>query len=211
MIKINSKTMAYITDELTEKLQDILRGLVDDDELTETQLSEFIETTRGNTITEMLSNITQTNEKFERLNKLADDLVKPDTREDKPETKKRKRNRSKTEYELYYEVETPKVMEQENCGRREARRIVAKQWKLLQDEKPKRGRGRPVGTTGASEYQIAIGAVAAHIFMINDGISKKEAREQARGYWTEYSGTETNVSEKAAGIIRCLTSINEGH
>ena len=202
--------MAYINDELTEKLQDILRGLVDD-ELTETQLSEFIETTRGNTITEMLSNITQTNEKFERLNELADDLVKPETREDKPETKKRKRTRSKTEYELYYEVETPKVMEQENCGRREARRIVAKQWKLLQDEKPKRGRGRPVGTTGASEYQIAIGAVAAHIFMINDdGISKKEAREQARGYWTEYSGTETNVSEKAAGIIRCLTNINEG-
>ena len=209
--------MAYITDELTGKLQDILRGLVDDDELTETQLSEFIETTRGNTITEMLSNITQTNEKFGRLNELADDLVKPDTREDKPETredkpetKKRKRTRSKTEYELYYEVETPKVMEQENCGRREARRIVAKQWKLLQDEKPKRGRGRPVGTTGASEYQIAIGAVAAHIFMINDGISKKEARKQARGYWTEYSGTETNVSEKAAGIIRCLTNINEG-
>lgn len=126
-----------------------------------------------------------------------------------PRTKKT-RTRPKTEYELFYERETPIIMEEDGVSRREARRIVKKMW-VEKQRATKRNRGRPVGTTGASEYQVAIGAIAAHIrtYTDEDGqeISKSRARELARGYWNKSSSKETDVSERANGIIRSIERI----
>ena len=125
-----------------------------------------------------------------------------------PRTKKT-RTRSKTEYELFYERETPIIMEEEGVSRREARRIVKKMWFELHPTN--HNRGRPVGTTGPSEYQVAIGAIAAHIrkYISEDGtlMSKSHARELARGYWNKSSSKETDVSERANRIIRSIERI----
>ena len=156
---------------------------------------------RNGTLTEQEADLLR-----EEQTEFADNI--PEIAPSTPRTKKT-RTRPKTEYELFYERETPIIMEEEGVSRSEARRIVKKMWVELHPTN--RNRGRPVGTTGASEYQVAIGAIAAHIrkYISEDGtvMSKSRARELARGYWNKSSSNDLDISERANNIIRSIERI----
>ena len=134
----------------------------------------------------------------------------------KKEKKMKIRTREKTPYELYYERQTPIIMEERGLSRREARRVVRKNWDIIQEEERenhKKKRGRPLGSTGPSEYQLAVGAIADYIRKFNQSVdkecSKSRARELARGYWKAYSGDETNPQEIGNIIIKSLSRFCE--
>ena len=74
-----------------------------------------------------------------------------------PKTKKT-RTRPKTEYELFYERETPIIMEEEGVSRREARRIVKNVGEL---HPTNHNRGRPVGT-GPSDIKLQLVLLGSH-------------------------------------------------
>ena len=126
-----------------------------------------------------------------------------------PKTKKT-RTRSKTEYELFYERETPIIMEEEGVSRREARRIVKKMW--LNWTQPTTT--AVVQLEQLDHLNIKLQLVllqTPHIrkYISEDGtlMSKSRARELARGYWNKSSSKETDISERANRIIRSIERI----